>query len=230
VEEVAALAVQTNPLLGRTDLILLENVRCWWQLHCDTDELLFESFEPVIDLSPACAHFSADQRLLEMLRSLFGEEACLFNDKLIFKPAGAIGYEIHQDYRHGTVYPRNVVAVIIPVDPATRDNGCTEVFAGHHRLGELIEHTSVNYRSSPDLLEEGEAVPLELNPGDIALMHCFTPHRSLPNRTHGLRRQLFLSYHSAAAGETCRADHYTQFIEYRKRAYADKGIATACFQ
>jgi hypothetical protein len=228
--EISALGMQTGPLLGRTDLIVLENVRCWWQLHCDTDELLFESFEPVIDLSPVCARLAVDWRLRAMLRSLFGEEACLFNDKLIFKPAGAIGYEVHQDYRHGTVYPRGVVAVIIPVDPATPENGYTEVFPGYHRTGDLIEHTTDGDRLSPDAIDKEKAVPIELNQGDIALMHCLTPHRSLPNRTDGWRRQLFLSYNAAADGGTCRGAHYAQFIEQRKLAYADMGIANAYFQ
>jgi ectoine hydroxylase-related dioxygenase (phytanoyl-CoA dioxygenase family) len=164
------------------------------------------------------------------MRGPAGEITCLFNDKLIFKPTGAIGYEVHRDCRHGTVYPRGVVAVIIPLDPARLENGYTEVFPGYHRMGDLIEHTTEGYRLSPDAIDEGEAVPLELNPGDIALMHCLTPHRSLPNRTDGWRRQLFLSYNAAADGGTCRGAHYAQFIEHRKREYADMGIATAYFQ
>ena len=37
---------------ARADLIATENIRCRWQPHVQTQECLFECFDPVIDISP----------------------------------------------------------------------------------------------------------------------------------------------------------------------------------
>jgi hypothetical protein len=228
-EEIGAAAGETETLLGRSDLIAFENLRCWFQLHCDTDEWLLDSFEPVIDISPACARLAADRRLLGMLASLYGEEAILFHDRLIFKPPGAVGYKMHQDFRRGTVYPPSVVTVILPLEQAGPDNGCTEVFPGYHRAGDLGIVKDDVYTFPTELVDEARAIPLRMGPGDIALLHCLTPHRSAPNRTDGWRRQLFLCYNARSDGGDCRARYYAENEAGLKRIYARKGLVNTFF-
>src|SRR4051812_42497409 len=70
-EQIISVARETESLLDRTDLIAFENLRCWFQLHCDTDEWLFDSFEPVTDISQACARLATDMRLLALMSSLY---------------------------------------------------------------------------------------------------------------------------------------------------------------
>lgn len=229
-EEIIAAGRETEPLLERTDLIAFENLRCWFQLHCDTDEWLLDSFEPVIDISPVCARLAADPRLLAMLASLYGEEACLFQDKLIFKPPGAIGYKLHQDYRRGVVYPTSAVTVIITFDEGREENGCTEVFPGYHRAGDLGIMRDDVYTFPANLVDEAAAVPLRLEPGDIALFHCLMPHVSSPNRTEGWRRQLFLGYNARSDGGDCRAQYYAENQQGLRRVYARKGVSNTYFQ
>lgn len=56
-------------------------------------------------------------------------------------------------------------------------------------------------------MDEATAVPLVLEPGDVAVFGGFTPHRSDPNVSAGPRRQLYLSYNADSAGGDPRAKH-----------------------
>src|SRR5262249_51220263 len=85
-------------LFARTDLISVRTPRCRWQTNVRTGECQFETFDPVIDLSPACRDLAFAPELLAALRGFYGEPAELFKDKLIFKPPGVKGYGLHQDW------------------------------------------------------------------------------------------------------------------------------------
>ena len=58
-----------------------------------------------------------------------------------------------------------------------------------------------------ETVDEATAVPLVLEPGDVAVFGGFTPHRSDPNVSAGPRRQLYLSYNADSAGGDPRAKH-----------------------
>src|SRR5947207_1925166 len=77
---------EAEALLERHDLISTQNLRCRWQPHTETGECRFETFDPVTDIAPVCRRLATDPRLLAALGCLYGDEACLFKDKLIFKP------------------------------------------------------------------------------------------------------------------------------------------------
>jgi len=95
--DIAEAVEDADRLTLRRELIVTENLRCRWQPHVKTQECLFECFDPVIDISPVCNRLAHEPRLLGVLGDLYGEEACLFKDKLIFKPPGAKGYDLHQE-------------------------------------------------------------------------------------------------------------------------------------
>mgnify|MGYP003332445714 CR=1 FL=1 len=47
------------------------------------------------------------------LGQLLGEEVCLFKDKLIYKPAGATGYPLHQDYIAWPDFPKTFTTAVV---------------------------------------------------------------------------------------------------------------------
>ena len=122
-------------LFQRRDLIDSDNIRCRWQNHVETGECLFDCFDPVIDLSPAFERLVYYVRIVGAVSQLYGEPACLFKDKLIFKAPGAMGYGLHQDYISWPSFPESFVTVIVAIDPASAGNGATEVFPGFHKNG-----------------------------------------------------------------------------------------------
>src|SRR5580700_9112044 len=109
--EMAMLSIEVERLLQRIDLIDTRNLRCRWQNHVDTDECKFDAFDPVIDLSPLCDALARDPRLFDILGDIYGEAAHLFKDKIILKPPGAKGYDLHQDYIAWPRFPKSFITV-----------------------------------------------------------------------------------------------------------------------
>jgi ectoine hydroxylase-related dioxygenase (phytanoyl-CoA dioxygenase family) len=222
-EEVEALAREANRLLELRHLIDSNNMRCRWQNHYQTGECRFDTFDPIIDLSPTINRLARDPRLLEIVGSLYGEEACLFKDKLIFKPPGATGYALHQDYIGWASFPKSFLTLLVPIDPADEENGCTEVFPGYHRSGYLSPMDGEYHELPPSSVDESTGVKLALAPGDIAIFSCLTPHRSSPNRSSTWRRQLYLSYNASSEGGDRRDEHYAEFHAWLKKRNARYG-------
>lgn len=210
-DEMKALQAESERLLTeRRDLISLQNLRCRYLTHHETGELLFEVFDPVNDISPVCTQFSIDRRIISVIECLYGEPACLFKEKLIFKLPGSLGYQLHQDIPlTWDGFPRSFLTVLIPIDPSTEENGCTEVFPGYHT--EFLSKDASAYMLPDDAVDPTRRWPLVLNPGDIAIFHGLTPHRSAPNRSSQMRRVLYVSYNALSDGGDQRAAHYKVF-------------------
>jgi ectoine hydroxylase-related dioxygenase (phytanoyl-CoA dioxygenase family) len=228
--EIDAVRTEAERLVQRTDLIATDNLRCRWQNHVDTGACLFECFDPVIDLAPECARLARDPRLLHILAAIYEEPAHLFKDKLILKPSGAVGYDLHQDYISWPSFPHSFITAAVAIDPCGPGNGCTEVFPGVHRRG-YLSPADGDYHACPESsIAESPAIPLELEPGDVALFGCLTPHRSGPNRSPGWRRLLYLSYNADSEGGDCRDAHYREFHAWLKVKYAQYGKTNTYFR
>lgn len=228
--EAAALDREANALWWRKDLIDVKNIRCRWQNHVETGECTFECFDPVIDISPTIGGFAGDRRILGALHDIYGEPACLFKDKLIFKPPGAVGYGLHQDYIAWKTFPRTFVTVLIAIDAADADNGATEVFPGYHKHGSIMPEDGMYHEIPLDKIDLARGVQLHLEPGDVAVFDGFTPHRSAPNRTDKYRRQLYLSYNAHSDGGPQRDAHYAYFHEWLRERYAEYGKTETYFR
>lgn len=229
-DEMAELSAEAWKLTYHRELIDKQNLRCRYQPTHDGLDCLWETFDPVIDLSPLCGEFAADERILAILHQLYGQPACLFKDKLIFKQPGTKGYELHQDWISWPGFPRSFLTVLIPIDAAHDQNGCTEVFPGHHRHGSLSPEDGQYHQLSRDQLQGTRGVKLILQPGDIAIFDGFTPHCSGPNLSDGWRRQLYLSYNAASDGGDQRDTHYEEFRQYLKRRYAEYQLEETYFR
>jgi hypothetical protein len=223
--EMADLRIETERLLtDRRDLIDPANLRCRFMAHVETGEKIFEVFDPVNDISPVCERFTNDARLMGMVESLLGEPACLFKEKLIFKPPGAMGYNLHQDVpRYWENFPRTFLTVLMPIDAATEENGCTEVFSGYHHDFMSPPDRPDLYMLPEDAVDSARCVKLTLEPGDVAIFHGLTPHRSDPNRSPGLRRAFYVSYNARSDGGDQREAHYREFQERMRTHLVSEG-------
>jgi len=220
--EMASLSDECDRLSDpSTGLIDPKNLRCRFMQHHQTGESLFEVFDPIVDISLPFQRVCSDPRILEMVESIHGESACLFKEKLIFKPAGARGYDLHQDIpRYWPGFPRSFLTVLLAIDRATEENGCTRVYAGYH-------HDFLSPPDRPDLyMLPVEAVApdrqtlLLLEPGDVAIFDGLTPHCSAPNRSTETRRGFYFSYNALSDGGDQRAQHYAQFHEQMRKRLA----------
>jgi len=227
----ATAATEADRLLVDYDhLRSVKNLRCRWQSNVFTGVCTFETFDPVIDIGPVCDRLAHDPLLLGLLASLYDQPAWLFKDKLIYKPPGVKGYGLHQDWIAWKDFPKSFLTVLIPFDSSDRDNGCTVVYPGYHHDGPLT-HQDGKYHELPDgIVDETTAVPLILEPGDVAVFSGFTPHRSDPNRSNRWRRQLYLSYNAHTDGGDQREKHYHEFHNWLREKYAEHGKLDTYFE
>jgi ectoine hydroxylase-related dioxygenase (phytanoyl-CoA dioxygenase family) len=223
-QEIALVGTEADAVrIEYQSLVNTQNIRCRWQDNLFTGECQFDAFDPIIDLSPRCRSLAYDSRLFAILERLYREPACLFKDKLIYKLPGAKGYGLHQDWIAWERFPRSFLSVLIPLDAADCDNGCTIVYPGYHQRGPLTP-TDGAYRELPaESVDEATAVPLVLQPGDIAIFSGFTPHRSDPNLSDRPRRQLYFSYTQTSDGGELREQHYRDFHQWLRIKYAEYG-------
>jgi 2-aminoethylphosphonate dioxygenase len=229
-DEMQALSDEAWELTRRSDLIDKCNLRCRFQETADAAQCLWETFDPVTDIAPVAARHARDRRLMDVLHDLYSEPACLFKDKLIFKQPGTTGYDLHQDWIAWPGFPRSFLTVLIPIDAAGEQNGCTEVFPGYHRGGSLTPEDGEYHPLPEGLVDESRGVPLVLEPGDVAVFGGFTPHRSAANRSDTWRRQLYLSYNASSDGGDQREAHYADFRRYLERRSAEFNISETYFR
>jgi ectoine hydroxylase-related dioxygenase (phytanoyl-CoA dioxygenase family) len=228
-DEIAELDVEATRVRGREDLIDTDNIRCRWQDDLD-GVCRFDCFDPVIDLSALCARVARDPRLLAIISALYGEPACLFKDKLIFKAPHTLGYKLHQDYISWTSFPTTFLTAIIAIDRADAESGATEVFPGYHVKGCLTPPDGMYHQLPEDAVDTSTGVVLELAPGDVALFSGYTPHRSGPNRSGHWRRLLYLSYNAMSDGGEQRDRHYDEFKGWLQDRYAEYGRTSTFFR
>jgi ectoine hydroxylase-related dioxygenase (phytanoyl-CoA dioxygenase family) len=229
-DEIAWLEAEADRLRQRSDLIDTDNIRCRWQNDVDTGECRFDCFDPVIDLSAVCERTARDPRLLDIVGTLYGEPACLFKDKLIFKSPGTLGYKLHQDYISWKSFPTSFLTVIVAIDAADENNGATEVFPGYHQQGSLRPQDGMYHQLPDDAVDLSRGVVLDLAPGDLAIISGYTPHRSAANRSAQWRRLLYLSYNARSDGGEQRDQHYAEFRGWLQDRYAEYGRTATFFR
>jgi hypothetical protein len=213
-DEMRALAEDVDRVCReRADLIDANNMRVRFKLHQQTNDPLFEVFDPIADLSPVARAITRDGRILDRLHDLYGQPAEVFKDKLIYKPPGAAGATLHQDWIAWPGFPESFLTVVVAIDPFTADSGATEVFPRCHTHGYLSAKDGQYHCLEPELLPVAP-VPLLLDPGDIAVFTCFTPHRSAANVTTQARRGYFISYNARSDGGDQYEKHYREFHAY----------------
>jgi ectoine hydroxylase-related dioxygenase (phytanoyl-CoA dioxygenase family) len=142
-----------------------------------------------------------------------------------------MGYNLHQDIpRTWEGFPRSFMTVLIPIDPASEANGCTEVFSGYHHEFMSPPGRPDLYMLPPDSVDPARRTALVLEPGDVALFHGLTPHRSDPNRSQSMRRTFYVSYNARSDGGDQRAAHYREFQETMRQRLASTAAEPPYFR
>ena len=129
--------------------------------------------DPIQGLSPKLRSILTSDRLKGMFLELFDQEVNLLKDKIIYKPPGARGFPLHQDYSWSKGrFPLSLFTVIIPLELANAENGAVEFFPNYHHdlISDPSEARHFNEREiSMISLDRGEI--LELNPGDVVVFN-----------------------------------------------------------
>jgi ectoine hydroxylase-related dioxygenase (phytanoyl-CoA dioxygenase family) len=196
-DRVAEWAEECDRLWQMSEILSPENLRT----QVVGSDRQVDRLDPVRDLSPVLGDVAADATLLTLVGELLGDDARLFKDKLIFKPPGAGGYLTHQDFAYWQwlpASPSSLLTVMVAIDGSSHANGAVEFFPGlHDRL--LTPEGRPEDVDEASITTPGETV--QTVPGDVVVFHSLVPHRSGPNRSTEMRRQLYLSYAAGAHGD-----------------------------
>jgi phytanoyl-CoA hydroxylase len=136
----------------------------------------------------------------------------------------------HQDggYTQGQqVEALRMLNVWAPLVPARVENGCMQFIPGTHKLGVVPHEQRPHYLEiAPEYLEPrlDQAVPIELDPGDLILFHNLLFHQGLPNHSRTIRWSLDWRYQDATQ-PTLRAERGRIARSHRDPASAVKSAA-----
>jgi ectoine hydroxylase-related dioxygenase (phytanoyl-CoA dioxygenase family) len=151
-------------------------------------------------LSGSTAAFAEDSRLAQIAGQLLATpDADVFQSMFILKNSGAWGQPWHQDSFYFNFDPQPQLGAWLAITEATLTNGCLWVLPGSHRTA-LAEHAPDRRPGANqgyleiEGLDDGAAVPVTMQPGDLLLFHSFLKHRSSDNTDTSRRAAMVLHY------------------------------------
>jgi ectoine hydroxylase-related dioxygenase (phytanoyl-CoA dioxygenase family) len=143
-----------------------------------------------------------DDAIVGLVEQLIGPDVILWGCQIFCKPPGD-GMEVpwHQDGHYWPIAPLATCTVWIAIDDSVIENGCLRVIPGSHREQALHRHLKedrddvvLNQRVADGLFDEGPAVDVELEAGQMSLHDVYMIHGSNPNRSTRRRAGLAIRY------------------------------------
>lgn len=155
-----------------------------------------------------------------------GTPVALFRAMFMNKPANRGTFlPWHQD-RWVSLDRDPQITVWTAMDPATRENGCVQVIPRSHRYG-LINPTHqsgfLSKAQSAAICTPDRIVYLELEPGEVALLHNHLLHASDVNRSTQSRRAFSVCYMDANTRKNGETGHFPAVFPGREVPVAAEG-------
>ena len=143
--------------------------------------------------SRAFLDLARDPEIVELVSGVLGEDVILWGCHVFCKPA-VEGYETpwHQDGHYWPIRPLATCTAWVALEPSHKENGCLRVIPRSHTARRLHEHlheerTDLTLNQRLAEVDEGEAVDIELEPGEMSLHDVYMIHGARAN-TSGRRR------------------------------------------
>ena len=175
---------------------VVESARARFARLLDKHPEFKDNCGPLLRYDMGFSDYARNPAILDMAEQIIGPDIALWNMSFFAKPAGdgkAVPW--HQDGEYWPIRPLATCTVWVALDDATRENGCLQVIKGSHRSRRLMQHRS---NPSEDLVlheellksefDESQAVPIELERGQISMHDVFLAHGSAPNTSDKPRR------------------------------------------
>ncbi|NIA68592.1 phytanoyl-CoA dioxygenase family protein [Pelagibius litoralis] len=139
----------------------------------------------------AFLEIARDPDILDLVGQLIGQDIALWGCHIFCKPGGD-GLEVpwHQDGHYWPIRPLATCTAWLALDDSTVANGCLRVIPGsqvsktlHAHLREDRADLALNRAIDPALMDEAEAMDVELEAGQLSLHDVHIIHGSNPNRS-----------------------------------------------
>lgn len=175
--------------------------------------------------------FATGQAAADVVSQLLGQDIDVFQSMFILKNPGAWGQPWHQDSYYFNFDQQPQIGLWLAISEATLENGCLSVLPGSHK-GPIREHhpdrrPGANQGYLEILgLDEEDAIPVLMQPGDLLVFHSYLLHKSVDNMGRG--RRAAMVYHYGRAGSInlnppevqALQERVTRWIPVRRTAQA----------
>jgi len=130
------------------------------------------------ELPPILSAMHQNTSLLDIIEQAFGPDIALYNQRLVIKDSRSRGpVFLHHDSPYHLGWPIKASA-FVAISPVTPENGGMIFYPGTHQFGFLGDAGEIN----PEILDPNwPTLSPSLDPGDVALMHSLTWHKSGPH-------------------------------------------------
>lgn len=172
----------------------------------------------------------AAERIAPLVSQLFGEEACLFKEKINFKGPLGGGYAPHYDGPSAAAVglASTFVTAQLAIDEQTIENGCLFGVYPKHECSDT-QMVAPEEGGDPDVTGRAGAIPADVAAsmtwkplpapaGSVLLFNHWFAHRSPPNRSNGMRRTAYFIYNAASEGDHHELYYYMMAEARRKFA------------
>ena len=139
--------------------------------------------------------------ILDAVEDLIGPDILVYTSTWFIKePESAAIAGWHQDATYFGLSPYVHVTAWLALTDATAANGCMEFLPGSHdrqrphQAGVVADSVNRAGQAVVEAVDDRTAVHAPLAPGEFSLHHTLVMHRSQPNRSHGRRIGLAVSY------------------------------------
>jgi len=148
-----------------------------------------------------------DEQILDLVEALIGPDIVMWGCHVFCKPAGD-GHQTpwHQDGHYWPIRPLANCTVWVALDASLADNGCLRVIPGSHAAQVTLAHlregrtdVALNQRVHDNSFDEGGAVDVELQPGEMSMHDVFMIHGARANRSQRRRAGVALRYMPATS-------------------------------
>jgi ectoine hydroxylase-related dioxygenase (phytanoyl-CoA dioxygenase family) len=173
---------------------------------------------------PFWVRAAKEDRLLDVAQLFIGPDIALLASRYVCKVAfDGKAVPWHQDGTYWPVEPMEVVSLWVAIDSSTVENGCMRVIPRSHLKGILPLQSRSTAKSKvieegpdvltdPELINESQAVNLELRPGDVLVHHPLTVHGSNINSSPHRRCGLVLRYMSTRTQITSEMGNFRSHL------------------
>jgi ectoine hydroxylase-related dioxygenase (phytanoyl-CoA dioxygenase family) len=141
-----------------------------------------------------------DERLLDTLEKLIGQDIILHHSKLFLKPPGnGSAFPLHQDWSYFPTEKNSMIAAVIHLTESDEQMGCMRIVSGSHKLGKVAKTDGHSFvKGIHDRYQLEDAEPIIAEPGDVVFFHCCSLHGSMQNVSKRPRKTVLVQLYSGS--------------------------------
>ena len=174
---------------------------------------------------PAVDRLAHDERVLDAVEQVLGPDLLFWNASFFLKPPGSADHvSWHQDLTYWGLSGTDQVSAWVALSPITVENGCMRFLPGSHRRP--IEAHRDTFADDNQLtrgqvlavdIDETQAVPVTLAPGELSLHHGHLFHASGPNATDEWRIGITMIYLAPSMRQVVAKTDYARLVRGEDR-------------